>query len=61
MDKKVLKQMKIKDLHHKYCDKCLNFQVRACMGIMYHVPNIAEQPLCNKVKNKLKELENENI
>lgn len=38
---------------------CLKFQLGVCGGAQYHIPNICEQPLCDKVRNELKELKNE--
>ena len=50
---------KKKEIHKKYCDDCLKFQLGVCGGAQYYIPNICEQPLCDKVRNKLKELKNE--
>lgn len=41
-----------KELHRKYCNGCLKFLVGACGGIQYHIPNIVEQPLCDKVRKE---------
>lgn len=51
--------MSKKEIHKKYCDNCLKFQLGVCGGAQYHIPNLCEQPLCNKVRNELKELKNE--
>lgn len=51
--------MSKKEIHKKYCDECLKFQLGACCGAQYHIPNICEQLLCDKVRNELKELKNE--
>ena len=47
------------EIHKKYCDECLNFQLGVCGGAQYHIPNLYEQPICNKVRNELKELKDE--
>lgn len=52
-------KMSKKEIHKKYCDECLKFQLGGCGGAQYHIPNICEQPLCDKVRNELKELKNE--
>ena len=51
--------MSKKEIHKKYCDDCLNFQLGVCGGAQYHIPNLYEQPICNKVRNELKELKDE--
>ena len=48
--------MSKKEIHKKYCDDCLKFQLGVCGGAQCHIPNLCEQPLCNKVRNELKEL-----
>ena len=51
--------MSKEEIHKKYCDECLKFQLGVCGGAQYHIPNLCEQPLCDKVRNELKELKNE--
>ena len=40
----------------KNCKEC---PLWVCGGAQYNIPNLCEQPFCNKVRNELKELKNE--
>lgn len=44
--------MNKKELHKKYCDNCLKFQLGICSGVQCHIPKLCEQPLCDKVKKE---------
>ena len=48
-NKQIQKQLEI---HKKYCDNCLKFQLGICGGAQYHIPKLCEQPLCDKVRKE---------
>ena len=48
--------MSKKEIHKKYCDDCLKFQLGVCGGAQYHIPNLCEQPLCDKVRKEITEI-----
>ena len=45
--------MNKKEIHYNYCSGCIKFLTGVCCGILYHISDIAPQPLCLPVKEQL--------